>query len=143
MNVSADTKVHDLLTEYPYLKAWLVSYAPEFEKLGNPVVYNTVGRVATLEAAARMGQLRAVLTAYAFDGSPPERVLDRVAARAEDLLDVQMATVLVLVYDPRERAMTVASDMPSETSTSITGGRSVGPSVPIFERRSFACAVGS
>lgn len=57
MNVSVETKVHDLLTAYPYLKDWLVSYAPAFEKLGNPVVYNTVGRVATLEAAARMADL--------------------------------------------------------------------------------------
>jgi DUF438 domain-containing protein len=57
MTITPDTKVHDLLTIYPYLKDWLVGYAPAFEKLGNPVVYNTVGRVATLEAAAKMADL--------------------------------------------------------------------------------------
>jgi PAS domain S-box-containing protein len=62
-----------------------------------------------MEAAARMGQLRAVLTAFAFDGDPPDVVLERVAARAEDLLDVQMATVLVLLYDPAQRTLTAAS----------------------------------
>lgn len=62
-----------------------------------------------MQAAARMGQLRAVLTAYAFDGDPPEVILGRVAARADDLLDVRMATVLVLVYDPAARRLTAAS----------------------------------
>lgn len=57
MTVTPDTKVHDLLDTYPYLKDWLLSYRPAFEKLGNPVVYNTVGRVATLEAAANMADM--------------------------------------------------------------------------------------
>jgi len=57
MTVTPETKVHDLLAEYPYLKDWLTGYAPEFEKLSNPVVYNTLGRVATLEAAAKMADL--------------------------------------------------------------------------------------
>jgi GAF domain-containing protein len=62
-----------------------------------------------MPAAARMGQLRAVLTAYAFDGDPPDVVLDRVVARANDLLDVQMATVLIVIYDPATRTLTAAN----------------------------------
>lgn len=57
MQITPDTRIHELLQEYPSLKAWLIAYAPAFEKLGNPVVYNTVGRVATLEAAAKMGDI--------------------------------------------------------------------------------------
>ena len=57
MKIGKETKIHDLLSEYPELKAWLMSRAPEFEKLGNPVVYNTVGRVATIETAAKMADL--------------------------------------------------------------------------------------
>lgn len=57
MNITAETKVHDLLDAYPQMKPWLMAQAPAFEKLGNPVVYNTVGRVATLEAAAKMADL--------------------------------------------------------------------------------------
>jgi hypothetical protein len=57
MKITAETKVHDLLEAYPFLKTWLVGYTPAFEKLTNPVVYRTVGRVATLEAAARMGDV--------------------------------------------------------------------------------------
>ncbi|MBN2848726.1 MAG: DUF438 domain-containing protein [Coriobacteriia bacterium] len=57
MTITTETKVHDLLTDHPYLKDWLIGYAPAFEKLANPVVYNTVGRVATLEAAAKLADL--------------------------------------------------------------------------------------
>lgn len=54
MKITAETKVHDLLETYPYLKSWLVSYSAEFKKLENPVLYNTMARVASLETAAAM-----------------------------------------------------------------------------------------
>jgi serine phosphatase RsbU (regulator of sigma subunit) len=58
------------------------------------------------QAAARMGQLRAVLAAYAYDGDPPDRVLSHLSVRATALLDLPMATVLAAVYDPERRLLT-------------------------------------
>jgi PAS domain S-box-containing protein len=58
------------------------------------------------QAAARMGQLRAVLAAYAYDGDPPDRVLAHLSVRAPALLDLPMATVLAAVYDPECRTLT-------------------------------------
>ena len=60
------------------------------------------------QAAARMGQLRAVLTAYAYDGDPPDRVLAHVSTRATALLDLPMATVMAGIYDPSSRQLTFA-----------------------------------
>jgi PAS domain S-box-containing protein len=60
------------------------------------------------QAAARMGQLRAVLAAYAYDGDPPDRVLGHVSARATALLDLPMATVMAGIYDPPSRRLTFA-----------------------------------
>ena len=57
MAISAETKVHDLLETYPYLLDWLVAYSPDFKKLKNPVLYNTVARAATLETAAAMAEV--------------------------------------------------------------------------------------
>ena len=57
MAVTAETKIHDLLERYPYLKPWLVGRAPEFAKLDNPVLYNTMARVADLNAAASMADM--------------------------------------------------------------------------------------
>lgn len=58
------------------------------------------------QAAARMGQLRSVLAAYAYDGDPPDRVLAHLSVRAPALLDLPMATVLAAVYDPGDRRLT-------------------------------------
>ncbi|HEX6020910.1 MAG TPA: SpoIIE family protein phosphatase [Solirubrobacter sp.] len=60
------------------------------------------------QAAARMGQLRAVLAAYAYDGDPPDQVLAHLSERSQALLDVPMATVLAAVYDPARRELTFA-----------------------------------
>lgn len=53
--ITPETKVGALLEAYPELEKVLVAQAPAFEKLRNPVLRRTVGRVATLAAAAKIG----------------------------------------------------------------------------------------
>lgn len=55
MNVTAETRVRDLIDEYPYLLDWLAAYDAEFERLRNPVFFNTLARAATLKQAAALG----------------------------------------------------------------------------------------
>jgi len=57
MTLKPETKIHDLLAQYPFLLDFLASYRPDFQKLKNPVLRNTVGRVATLATAAAMGDV--------------------------------------------------------------------------------------
>ncbi len=52
MKLGPDTKAYDLLTTYPFIKEYLIQLHPHFEKLNNPVMLKTVGRVATLNMAA-------------------------------------------------------------------------------------------
>jgi hypothetical protein len=52
MKLGPDTKVYDLLTEYPYIKEYLIQLHPHFKKLSNPFMLQTMGRVATLNKAA-------------------------------------------------------------------------------------------
>ena len=62
-----------------------------------------------IPAAARMGQLRTMLATLAYSGCAPDVVLTRAAEQAEELIDLQLATVLVAIYDPAHRELTVAS----------------------------------
>ena len=55
--ITPQTKVLALLDAWPELEETLISAAPEFEKLKNPVLRRTVGRVATLARAAKMAGL--------------------------------------------------------------------------------------
>jgi hypothetical protein len=55
MLITPQTKVGELLKTYPELEEALVSIAPAFRKLSNPVLLRTVARVTTLAQAARVG----------------------------------------------------------------------------------------
>jgi DUF438 domain-containing protein len=52
MKLSGNTRVHELLEEFPFLEDFLVMYHPKFEMLKSRVTRATIGRVATLRAAA-------------------------------------------------------------------------------------------
>ncbi|MCP3938743.1 MAG: DUF1858 domain-containing protein [Actinomycetia bacterium] len=56
-DITPDTKVAALLRDYPHLEDLLVSMAPPFVKLRNPVLRRSVARVATLNQAANVGRL--------------------------------------------------------------------------------------
>lgn len=56
--ISPQTKVGELLNEYPGLEPLLLTLAPAFAALKNPVLRRTVGRVATLSQAAVVGGIK-------------------------------------------------------------------------------------
>jgi uncharacterized protein len=57
MDLNADTKIDDLLKEYPFLMEYLVSRSPKFKLLESAVMRKTVGKVATLSQASAIGGL--------------------------------------------------------------------------------------
>ncbi len=57
MNITPSTKLFDLLAEYPALEEKIIGIAPPFKNLKNPVLRRTVGKLATLEKVALIGEL--------------------------------------------------------------------------------------
>jgi len=57
MEISANTKIDDLLKEYPFLKDFLINLSPKFKGLKNPIMRKTIGKVATLGKIAGIGGL--------------------------------------------------------------------------------------
>jgi len=55
MPITPDTKISELLKEYPQLLDVLADYSPAFGKLRNPILRRTFGRLTTLAQAAAMG----------------------------------------------------------------------------------------
>jgi DUF438 domain-containing protein len=55
MELSAKTKVNDILSRYPFLKDYLIGLNPEFRMLDNPLMRRTVGRIATFGKVAMIG----------------------------------------------------------------------------------------
>lgn len=55
--ITPKTRVGDFLTEHPELEDLLISLSPTFEKLKNPVLRRTIGRVATFQQIAVVGNI--------------------------------------------------------------------------------------
>jgi len=57
MVLDARTKLDALLKGYPFLLEFLAGWSPKFEKLRNPLLRKTVGRLATLDQVAALGDV--------------------------------------------------------------------------------------
>jgi hypothetical protein len=55
--ITPETKISDLLKNYPQLENTLIKLAPVFEKLKNPVLRKTIAKVTTLRQAAVIGNV--------------------------------------------------------------------------------------
>ncbi len=55
--ISPKTKVLQLLESYPELEEVLIRNVPVFDKLKNPILRNTIAKVATLQQAATIAQI--------------------------------------------------------------------------------------
>jgi len=56
--ITPKTKIYDLLEAYPQLEDPLITAAPQFKKLKNPILRRTIARVTTLSQAATIGGIR-------------------------------------------------------------------------------------
>ena len=56
--ITPKTKVLHLIEAYPKLEDVLIDYVPAFKKLKNPVLRNTVAKIATLQQAAAVGSVK-------------------------------------------------------------------------------------
>jgi hypothetical protein len=55
--ITPKTKIFDLLESYPDLEEILISSAPEFKKLKNPILRKTIARITNISQAATIGGL--------------------------------------------------------------------------------------
>jgi len=56
--ITPKTKVLELIETYPQLEEVLIQYAPAFKNLKNPVLRRTVAKIATLQQAAAIGNVK-------------------------------------------------------------------------------------
>jgi hypothetical protein len=56
--ITPKTRIYDLLEAYPGLEDPLITAAPQFKKLKNPILRRTIARVTTLSQAATIGGIK-------------------------------------------------------------------------------------
>ncbi len=57
MGISSKTTIAELLNKYPFLVEFLIAYNPKFSLLKNKVLRATLGKMATLERVAGIGEV--------------------------------------------------------------------------------------
>jgi hypothetical protein len=57
LSITPKTKVGEILENYPQLEKVLLELSPAFSKLKNPILRRTIGKVATLQQAASIGNI--------------------------------------------------------------------------------------
>jgi DUF438 domain-containing protein len=95
MKLSPDTKVNDLIKEYPFIKEFLIKLDPHFKALDNPLMRKTLGRVATLGKVAMVG------------GIELNRLLEGIAGEIKNKIgqDIEREETQepIVVTDPEQR----------------------------------------
>jgi hypothetical protein len=51
--ITENDKIADVLTKYPHLKERLIQRSPKFQNLNNPIIFNTVGKFASIKDIAK------------------------------------------------------------------------------------------
>ena len=57
--ITFQTKVYELLEDYPHLEDVLSEISPAFAKLKNPILRRTIARVTTIQQAAAVAGIEA------------------------------------------------------------------------------------
>jgi hypothetical protein len=57
IEITASTTVHELLVAYPELEETLISIAPAFKKLKNPLLRKSIAKIATLKHISAVGNI--------------------------------------------------------------------------------------
>jgi hypothetical protein len=95
MTISPDTKINQLLEEYPFLKEFLVELSPHFKALDNPIMRKTLGRVATLSKVALIGGID--LTGLV------SKIAAEIKSQTGEVVQIDESVEQVPITDPEER----------------------------------------
>ena len=68
--ITPETIIGDLITQYPYIKDFIMGLSPKYEKLKNPLVFKMMSKVASLDVISERGNM----TTEAFIAKIVERI---------------------------------------------------------------------
>lgn len=58
IEINPSTTIHELLDAYPELEEKLISIAPPFKKLNNPLLRKSIAKVATIKQISSVGNIQ-------------------------------------------------------------------------------------
>jgi len=86
-HITPHTKIIDILNTYPEVEDFLIELVPTFIKLKNPILRNTIGKIATIEQAAKVGNISMPFLINSLNeklGLIPEEILQTKSIESSD-----------------------------------------------------------
>lgn len=147
MNITPETKIADLLKEFPQLEATLIKYSPAFSALKNPVLRRTVAKVTSLQQASKVGNVSVMEMVDALRaevGQPPlnEAILsDEIEDNRfipENITHHFDARPIIEAGDhPREAIVAVAETLKKDECLEILAPFPPVPIVDLLKKKGF------
>jgi hypothetical protein len=83
--ITPQTRIGEFLDNYPELEELLISLSPAFEKLKNPVLRRTIGRVATFQQVAVVGNIPLETIINSLRNAAGQNQTDEIMSTNNDL----------------------------------------------------------
>jgi hypothetical protein len=101
-HITPHTKIADLLNTYPEIEDFLITLVPTFSKLKNPILRNTIGKLATIEQAAKVGEVPMPFLINALNeklGLVPDAVMNPIDINVDKFLIQKNNIVQIISAD--------------------------------------------
>lgn len=132
MNITPDTKIAELLKEFPQLETTLIKYSSAFSALKNPVLRRTVAKVTSLQQAAKVGNVSIVEMVDALRaevGQPPLYESNSMVENTENELEF---SPLNITHHFDARPIIEAGDHPKDAIFDLAKTLKIGDCLEIL-----------
>lgn len=103
MQITAKTKIMELISRYDFMLDYLVELSPKFKLLKNPVAKKTVGNIATLAQVAVIGGIKVDTLAH--------KIADKIRETTDETITVAVGDAAVAGIEDHDARQEVLKDI--------------------------------
>ncbi len=151
MEITPQTKINDLLRQYPELELFLMDLNPKYKKLKNPVLRRTVAKIATLSQVAKIGgytvtelvnMLRSEVGQQPLEGTPTEHTPEQFKAlpkwtNATPATEIDVTTLLQAQKNPLAEVTVALRNLQPGTFLVLKSDFLPAPLIDTFEKQGY------
>lgn len=99
--ITPKSKIAEILSNYPELEGVFIKFAPEFEKLKNPILRKTVAKLTNLEQAAKIANADLGKLINTLRKAVGQNTLENIDARIDVNFEIFDKTNIIEYFDAR------------------------------------------
>lgn len=152
IDITPNTKVAELLKNYPELEGTILQFSPAFTALKNPVLRNTVAKVTSLQQAAKVGNVNIVDMVnrlrkeagmpelgenFCFDGEEPSVAVSEQIAETHVTFTLDVRPIIEAGDHPKDLVVTEAEKLLSGECMELISPFPPVPLINLLQNKGF------